>query len=50
MRKLDERLVRDGILVSHPTKHGKAVHINPKLSGAIYEALKAMPAYKWLPK
>lgn len=43
------RLIKDAILVEHPTKHGAAIHINAKLAGELYDALKAMP-YAWLPK
>lgn len=45
-----DRLVRDGILVAHPTKHGRAVNIHPRLSNDVYEALRSMPAYAWLPR
>ncbi len=44
------KLVRDGILVEHPTKNGKAVNIDSSLSADLYNALKAMPEYQWLPK
>lgn len=45
-----EQLVRDGILVAHPTKHGKAVAINVNLRLQVYDALRGMPDYAWLPK
>jgi hypothetical protein len=44
-----ERLLRDGILVAHPTKHGKAVHLNGRLRHEIRDALKARPEFRWLP-
>ena len=45
-----QQLIREGILVKHPTKHGEAVHINPKLSQEMWQVLKAMPDYSWMPK
>lgn len=45
-----QALIKDGILVRHPTKHGEAVHIDAKKRLELYEALRAMPDYKWLPK
>ncbi len=43
-------LIKDGILVRHPTKHGEAVHIDTKKRLELYEILRAMPHYRWLPK
>lgn len=42
------KLVKHGILVEHPTKHGSAVHINSKLSGEMYDALRVH--FPWLSK
>lgn len=44
------RLVRDGILMQHPTKHGPAVHIAAGLAAELYDALRAMDDYGWLPR
>ncbi len=43
-------LIKDGILVRHPTKHGEAVNIDSKKRLELYETLRAIPDYKWLPK
>jgi len=45
-----EQLIRDNILVAHPTKHGRAVAINVNLRLELYDAIRAMPDYRWLPK
>lgn len=45
-----DRLIKDGILLDHPTKHGKAVHIDANLRIEVWEALRKLPAYGWLPK
>jgi hypothetical protein len=45
-----DRLVRDGILVQHPTKHGRAVCIDAKKRLDVYDALRSMRAFSWLPK
>lgn len=44
------RLIADNILVEHPTKHGAAVHINLDCKVDVYEALRKMPDYQWLPR
>ncbi|MFO1535130.1 MAG: hypothetical protein ABR586_05650 [Thermoplasmatota archaeon] len=44
------RLIKDGILVAHPTKHGQAVAINVHLRLELYAVLRTMLDYAWLPK
>lgn len=44
------RLVKDGILIEHPTKHGKAVHIDAAKRLDVWKALRKLPDYGWLPK
>ena len=43
-----DQLISDNILVEHPTKHGKAVHINIDRKNEVFDALREHDDYKWL--
>lgn len=43
-------LIRDGILVEHPTRHGTAIHIAAGQRLRLWAALRRTPDFAWLPK
>lgn len=45
-----QSLLRDGILVEHPTKHGKSVFIDAGLRLDLYERIREHKKFSWLPK
>lgn len=45
-----EELVRDGLVVKHPTKDGMSVFINPKYRLDVWERLREHKDFAWLPK
>ncbi len=45
-----DELIRDGILIEKPAKHGNGVFINPKLRQEVYERVRAHEDFAWLPK
>jgi hypothetical protein len=45
-----EHLIADNILVEHPTRHGRAVHIHPDLKSDVYQGLRKRPEYRWMPR
>lgn len=49
-REAVERLIRDGILRPHPTKHGRAVNIQASLRLHVRERIREHPKFAWLPE
>lgn len=45
-----DQLVRDGIVVKHPTKNGMSVFLNPKRRLEVWERLREHKDFAWLPK
>lgn len=43
-----ENLIRDGVLVPHPTKHGASVFLNRSIQGPLGDRIREHKAFAWL--